>query len=157
MNIKLVVGSEKLDYNVEEELFFDIDHISRTLQTHTGQLAWWASLLAIKEKEYSDKKVNLDGREGEISIFLRTDEDTAKRYNKKVTEGVINAELSSNEELMIQRKDLNETKLQIGYLKAMVKGMSDRSPLLATAGSIRRSELEAGMRSVIKKTTKKHT
>ena len=156
MDVKMKVGGETLDYNVEEELFFDIDHISRTLQSHAGQLAWWASLLATKEKEYADRKVEYDSKEGFVSIFLRTDEDTAKRYNKKVTEGVINAELAIHEELIQLRKDINELKLQIGYLKAMVKEMSDRSPLLATSGSIRRSELEAGMRSVIKKTAKKH-
>jgi len=157
MDVKLTVGGEEIEYNIQEELYFDIEYISKTLEKHAGELAWWSSLLSIKEKELADKKVEVEGEVGRKSIFFRTDPLFSAKYNKKVTEGVINAELAADEELMLLHKEMNELRLQVGYLKAMSNGMDRRTALLATSGSIKRSELEAGLRSVVKKTKKQHS
>jgi len=156
MEVSITVGGEEVTYMIEEELYFDLDNISEALETHSGQLTWWSSLLARKEKELSNAKVLFDSAFGKASIYIRTSPLYLEKYGKKLTEGVISAELDSDAELVSLRMDLNELKLQVGYLKAMVEGMRSRTTLLATSGSIRRSEFEAGMRSVVKRARKGH-
>jgi hypothetical protein len=150
----MVVAGDKLEYDVHEQLFFDIENTFDELGKQAGMLAWWYSLLALKDQEVEDYKVHMERDIATIELKFRANsEDLAETYGK-VTESVIRAAVDTNAEVVTLKEGYNFLRRESGLLKAMAKGMDTRSVLLATAGSAQKAELEARLRSMVGKAKK---
>ncbi|MCG8430106.1 MAG: hypothetical protein MJA29_02890 [Candidatus Omnitrophica bacterium] len=148
MKVQMQVGGKELKYDVHEQLFFDPEHVFDEIGKQAGQLAWWYSLLALKDEEAENFKVEMDARIAEIELAARRDTDTLVSLYGKVTEAVIKAHVEQQVEVVGLKQKYSELKRESGLLKAMTKGMDSRSVLLATAGSAQKAELEARLREI---------
>jgi hypothetical protein len=154
MKVTMQVAGDALTYKVHEQLTFDPENTFVELGDQPGKLAWWYSLLTLKEQEADDFKARMEARAAERELELRGDtEDLAKQYGK-VTEGVIKAALASDEDLVEMREKYNEIRRDVGLLKAMTRGSESRSVLLATAASAQKAELQAKLRKLVGKAEK---
>lgn len=151
MKVKMDIAGDEFKYDVHEQLFFDPEHVFDVIGKQAGQLAWWHSLVALKDQECEDYKVRLDRDLAEIELSYRKNSGDLVAEYGKVTESVIKAVVESNSDVIVLKEKLNLLKREVGMLKAMAKGMDTRSVLLATAGSAQRAELEARLRSMVGK------
>jgi hypothetical protein len=154
MKVRMRVGGDPLEYDTHEQLTFDVENTFSELGEQAGQLAWWYSLLAIKEQEVDDFKVGMDKVTAERELELRKDTETLTAEYGKVTEGVIKACLEADPDLVFLRQEHNELKKQAALLKAMTRGFESRTSLLTTAGSAQKAEMQARLRKLISKTDK---
>jgi hypothetical protein len=151
MEVKMKVAGDKLEYDVHEQLYFDPEHVFEVIGKQAGMLAWWYSLLALKDQELEDYKVHMDRDIAVVELNYRRNSDDLVAIYGKVTESVIKAAVESDVVVVEAKEGLNLLKRESGMLKAMAKGMDTRSVLLATAGSAQRAELEARLRSMVGK------
>jgi len=154
MIVKMVVAGQKFEYDIHETLDFDPEHVFDVIGKQPGELAWWFSLLAMKEQEVEDNKTAMDSKVSGIELDLRANSKLLEDKYGKVTEAVIKAELTQNQEVLALQKKYSKLRREAGLLKAMTKGFDSRSVLLATAGSAQRAELEARLRSLTGKASK---
>lgn len=152
MKVSMTVGGEKLEYDVHEQLFFDPGSVFEELGSQPGQVAWWYSLLTIKEQEAEDFKTDMESTISGIELEYRSNsEDLAKTYGK-VTESVISAALNLDARVLDLRKKYSTLRREVGLLKAMTRGQDTRSNLLSVSGSAQKVELQARLRSLIAST-----
>jgi hypothetical protein len=155
MKVKMLVAGDELEYDVHEKLYFDPEHVFDEIGKQSGKLAWWHSLVALKDQEVEDFKIKLDKILADRELAYRGDSaDLVEKYGK-VTEGVIRAAVDTDSIVIEAKKHLNNLKREVGMLKAMAKGMDTRSVLLATAGSAQKRELETRLRSAIGEASRK--
>jgi len=152
MRITMSVAGNPLKYDTHEQLNFDVENTFKELGEQPGQLAWWYSLLALKEQELDDFRARMEGRIAERELELRRDTDALTAQYGKVTEGVIKAVITADPDLGTLREEYHEIKKQAALLKAMTRGFESRSVLLATAGSAQKSEIQARLRKLVTKT-----
>ena len=153
MRIKMTVGGQKLEYDPHDELFFDPEHVFDVIGKQSGHLAWWYSLVAMKDHELGDAQVEYDRRTAEIDEEIRA---KAVDSGEKLTETAIKSRLAKEPDLVQGQLDLNRLRRDVSFLKAMARGFDSRSALLATAGSAQRAEVEARLRELTGKTRKSH-
>lgn len=153
--VKMKVGGNDLKYDIQEELYFDIDTVFTYFGKQAGLVAWWKSLVSTKDKELKDAKVMLAKLSAEIELNLRQNQDAIAAQYGKVTEGVIKALIASNETLVADEMKINILARDVGLLKAMADGFEGRSVLLATAGSAQKSEIAAHLRDLTGRTEKR--
>jgi hypothetical protein len=149
MDIKMTVGGQKLEYDPQETLFFDPEHVFDVIGKQSGNLAWWYSLLAMKEQELADAQVAFDKQAAE------RDEEIRNQGNK-LTETAIKSLLAKEPALVKAQLHLNSLRRDAAFLKAMARGFDSRSALLATAGSAQRAEVEARLRELTGRAKKNH-
>ena len=154
MKVKMLVGGDELEYDVHEQLNFDPEYVFPEIGEQAGQLAWWYSLLAIKEQETQDFAAKMASRAAEIELAYRSDSDALAKVYGKVTEGVINSLVQLNQELVDLTAQHNNLKRECALLKAMTKGFDARTSLLTTSGSAQKAEIQARLRTLIKSTAK---
>lgn len=148
MKVKMIVAGDALSFDIHKELNFDPENVFAVIGEQPSKLAWWHSLVALKERELADFMVDMDARVSAIELDTRGNSKDLEAQYGKVTEGVIKSVLATNDEVMELTKKSNEIKRDVNILKAMAKGFDSRSALMATAGSMSRVELEAGLRSM---------
>ena len=153
--VKMRVGGNDLKYDIQEELYFDIDTVFTYFGKQAGLVAWWKSLVSTKDKELRDAKEMLAKLSAEIELGLRKDQDAIAAQYGKVTEGVIKALIASNETLVADEMKINILARDVGLLKAMADGFEGRSVLMATAGSAQKAEISAHLRELTGKTKKR--
>jgi len=149
LKVKMKVGAMAVNYDVHDELYFDPEHVFDVIGEQASKLAWWTSLVVMKEQELADANVNHDRAVAEVDLAIRAN---ALDQGAKITETAIKAVLTQNEDLHAGALKINKIRRDVGFLKAMALGFKDRSALLATSGSAQRAELEARLRSMMKKT-----
>ncbi len=152
MRVKMLVGGDKLEYDVHEQLTFDPEYVFEELGKQPGQLAWWFSLLAMKEQEVEDFSLKISGETARTELAYRADADALAKIYGKVTEGVISSLVDNTPDLIALHEKLNQLRKEASLLKAMAKGFDSRSALLATSASAQKAEIQARLRSLIKKT-----
>jgi len=148
MKVQMIVGNEQLDFTVHTELNFDPANVFDVIGEQPGKLAWWTALVAVKEQELADFVVDMEARTSAIELDIRKNSKSLEDQYGKVTEGVIKAVLAANDEVVQLSTKMNEIKRDANILRAMAKGFDSRSSLMATAGSMHRAELEAGLRAL---------
>jgi hypothetical protein len=154
---KIPCAGEMLEIDIEDELGIDIDNLTPDLQTQGALQAWWDAKLADKAEEVGKVKVGVEAALGEREIFIRNVlmSDPTKLgvdlETKKVTESVVRAVMDQDETVKEQRLRLLKVQHEMGVLRAVCKGYDTRTSLLTTLGGVRRAELEAAMKSVIKR------
>ena len=156
MFVELQVDGEDLSYNIEEQLNFDTDSIPKALEKQSGLVSWWGHLLSTKQMEYKNFKAKVEVELAKLEKSIRLDPGLATTYGK-VTESVISAEVKMHPDYIRFQEELNELERQVGYLRSMVNGFESRTTILATAGSLRRSEIEANIRSLVNRTKESHS
>lgn len=154
MKVKMTVGGDDLEYDVHEQLNFDPEYVFDELGKQPGQLAWWYSLLAMKDQEIEDFVNHLASVTADTELALRADSETLIKAYGKVTEGVISSLLANNPNLQKIKADLANLRREGAMLKAMAKGFDSRSALLATSGSAQKAEIQARLRAMVNKTDK---
>ena len=154
MEVEMQVAGQDLQYDIHEQLFFDIETVFGELGTHPGQLSWWYSLLAFKDEELNNFKVSMEGRISQIELEFRGNQTGLVAAYGKVTESVITAAVNCHTEVLELRQKLNELTREAALLKAMTRGMESRTSLMATASSAQKAEVEARLRATIKQTQK---
>ena len=155
MKVAMQVGGQDLKFNIHTELNFDPEHVFDVIGKQPGMLSWWYSLAAMKEQEVSDYAADMEKRMAEIELEVRSDPKALEATYGKVTEAVIKAVIQSRDEPGEMRSKLNEMKRDAAILKAMARGFDSRSALLATAGSAQKAEVEARLRQLTGKASKK--
>jgi hypothetical protein len=154
MKVKMSVAGDSLAYDVHQQLSFDVENTFAELGAQPGQLAWWYSLLTLKQEEIEYFKTRMDAAFAERELELRADtDDLTKRYGK-ITEAIFKAELAVDVDLQSLQNEYTKLKREEGLLKAMTRGMESRSVLLATASSAQKSEVQARLRALVRKTEK---
>lgn len=146
MRVKMKVGALDVEYDIHDELYFDPEHVFDVIGEQSSKLAWWSSLVVMKEQEYEDAKVKNDRFVAEVDAAIRADGLDAK---VKLTEAAIKGLVTQNEGVYKRALSLNKLKRDVGFLKAMAMAFKDRSALLATSGSAQRAELEARLRATV--------
>jgi len=149
MKVKMQVAGDDFEYDVHEKLYFDPEHVFAEIGKQSGKLAWWHSLVALKDQEIEDAKIMLDKLLADRELDYRKNSDDLVAEYGKVTEGVIRASVDSDSLVIDAKKRLSHLKKEGGLLKAMSKGMDTRSVLMATAGSAQKREIETRLRSSI--------
>jgi len=149
MKVAMKVGGMDVKYDIHDELYFDPENVFDVIGKQPGQMTWWASLVVLKEQEYADAQVKHDRRVAQLDQEIRS---SANRDTTKITEGAIKAQITCNDEVEKDLIHLNRLKRDVGFLKAMSKGFEARSVLLATAGSAQKAEIQARLRSMVKRT-----
>ena len=152
MKVVMKVNGQKLEYDTHEQLTFDVEYVFDELGTQPGQLAWWHSLLSYKDEEANNFKANMESKIAQKELALRGDQTTLVALYGKVTEGVISAVLAGDPEILELKQQHNELLRDASLLKAMTRGFETRSVLLATASSAQKAEIQARLRSMMKKT-----
>lgn len=151
MKISMTVNDELLEYEVHEQLYFDVEDVFPELGEQPGQLAWWYSLLTYKQHELDNFKAEFERAKAQRELDIRRGMDALVAKYGKVTEAIIAAEVAIDDELEEMLLKLNELKKQVGLLKAMTGGMESRSVLLATAASAQKAEVQARLRQLTKR------
>ena len=150
MKVKMKVGNMNVSYDIHDELYFDPEHVFDVIGEQASKLAWWSSLVVMKEQELADNGVRHDRLVAEVDAGIRA---SALDRGVKVTETAVKGLVTQNDEVFDGAIKLNKLKRDVGFLKAMALGFKDRSALLATSGSAQRAELEARLRSMVGRTT----
>ena len=150
----MLVAGDELEYDVHEKLYFDPEHVFDEIGKQSGKLAWWHSLVALKDQEIEDAKIMLDKLLADRELAYRSDTDDLVDKYGKVTEGVIRAAVDSDSLVISAKKQLSQLRKEGALLKAMAKGMDTRSVLLATAGSAQKREIETRLRSSIREASR---
>jgi hypothetical protein len=151
LKVKMKVGAMDVKYDVHDELYFDPEHVFDVIGEQASKLAWWSSLVVMKEQELADEQVRHERRTAEVDTAIRAQ---AVDTGTKVTETAIKSMIAQNDEIHNGSLKINKLKRDVGFLKAMAMAFKDRSALLATSGSAQRAELEARLRSMVKSTSK---
>lgn len=152
MKVQMKVGGDDLEYDVHEQLYFDPEYVFEELGKQPGQLAWWYSLLAIKDQEVSNFESKAEAEASRIELAYRQDSENLAKLYGKVTESVISALVKNNPTVLENEEKLSLLRREAALLKAMTRGFESRSGLLATSGSAQKAEIQARLRSLMKKT-----
>lgn len=154
MKVSMKVGGEKFSYDIQKELNFDPEYVFDALGEQPGKVTWWWSLVAMKEREVEDFRVNMDAELATIELSYRSDSSVLEAQYGKVTESVIKAAMASNDDVMKLHKKHSALKQDLNMLKAGARGFDGRGALLCTAGSAQKAEVQARLRALVGKAKK---
>lgn len=154
MKISMKVGGQKFDYDIEKELNFDPEFVFDVLGEQPGKQVWWWHLVSMKEREVEDFKINMDAELAQIELDFRADGSTLEAQYGKVTESVIRSAVAIHPDVITIHKKANAMKQDLNMLKAAARGFDARGPLLCTAGSAQKAEVQARLRQLVGKAKK---
>ena len=149
MKVKMKVGGREFEYDISKELDFDPEFVFDALGKQPGKQVWWWHMVALKEREVEDFKVNMDAELAQLELDFREDGSTLEAQYGKVTESVIRSALACHEDVIKLHKKNAAMKPDLNMLKAAARGFDSRGPLLCTAGSAQKAEVQARLRELV--------
>ena len=154
MKVSMKVGGQKVDYDIDAELNFDPEFVFDVLGEQPGKQTWWWHLVAMKEREVEDHKIQMDANLAAIELDFRSNSSILEAQYGKVTESVIRSAIAVHDDVIKLHKKHNAMKQDLNMLKATARGFDSRGPLLCTAGSAQKAEVQALLRQLVGKAKK---
>lgn len=150
MKVKMLVAGNPLEYDIHEQLYFDPENVFDELDTQPGKVAWWYSLVALKEQEVEDFSMRVAAETANAELAFRADADNLAKQYGKVTEGVISSLVQTAPVVTDLKTKYNELRRELMLLKAMTRGFEARTTLMTTSASARKEEMKAHLATNIK-------
>lgn len=150
MKVKMLVAGNPLEYDIHEQLYFDPENVFDELDSQPGKVAWWYSLVALKEQEVEDFSMKVASETANAELAFRKDTEALAKVYGKVTEGVISSLVQTSPVVLDLKTKYNELRKELMLLKAMTKGFEARTSLMSTSASARKEEMKAHLAASMK-------
>ena len=134
VTLSLIVNNTLRSYDVTAEVSYDPTHLSVSMQTHPGLVAYWTSVQAKLEELLNLSKLNLRRARAEHARNARRH---LAATGQRATESSITEILDSSPELVAMEAEAFNVQCRFKQVKGLIEALQARKEMLLQEGQNR--------------------